>query len=202
MIKKIVFFAALFFSFAAKSQPTTETAMSFIRDTGRLLTVTGKVVEASYVIDNDFNSVFLQILDENNEDFYLTAMSEMANFNEIPPVSEALIGKTVKATFTESAENQIVEYRPAILPDGVANRGEEVDPSITVYTIKGTQESVVEFSESYKVVFRTEKGDTMFFWADSGDFNGHDPNSFNGQGVKISFIQYELLNLRNFEVID
>jgi hypothetical protein len=115
--------------------------------------------------------------------------------------SENLVGKTVKASYTKSIEREVVEYRPAILPESVAERGMVLDEKIIVYTIKGTQELVSETPEGWIINFRTKSGAEMIFLADEEVFNGHVPSKFDGVEVKLSFIEYENFNLKNLEII-
>lgn len=162
----------------------------------------GQVIEADMELDLDFAMIYLQILDNNSNDLYLTATSDDENFEGLPRISEDLIGKTVKANYEKSIEREVVEYRPAQLPEGVANRGAEVDPTITVYTVAGTQKFVTETVEGYEITFATKNGVEMTFLADEMVFNGHSPIDFDGKEIKISYIEFQDYNLKSLEILD
>lgn len=166
------------------------------------MTAIGQVIEADMELELDLSMVYLQIIDNNSNDIYLTASSEDDNFDVLPRVSEDLIGKTVKASYAKTVEREVVEYRPAQLPEGVANRGVEVDESITVYTIVGTQKFVTETTEGYEITFETKNGVQMTFLADEMVFNGHSPIDFDGREIKISYIEFENFNLKSLEILD
>jgi hypothetical protein len=166
-----------------------------------IFTTIGDVLEADVILELDFAMVYLQIIDTKDNDLYLTASNEDKNYDKLPKISENLVGKTVKASYTKSIEREIVEYRPAILPESVAERGMVLDEKIIVYTIKGTQELVSETPEGWIINFRTKSGAEMIFLADEEVFNGHVPSKFDGVEVKLSFIEYENFNLKNLEII-
>ena len=163
----------------------------------------GQVIEADVEQDLDFAMLYLQIIDNNSNDIYLTATSDDDNFDVLPRVSEDLIGKTVKAHYAKTVEREVVEYRPAQLPEGMANRGRvNVDPTITVYTIVGTQKFVSESVDGYEITFETENGVEMTFLADEMVFNGHSPIDFDGKEIKVSYIEFEDFNLKSLEILD
>lgn len=163
----------------------------------------GQVIEADVEQDLDFAMLYLQIIDNNSNDIYLTATSDDDNFDVLPRVSEDLIGKTVKARYAKTVEREVVEYKPAQLPEGMANRGRvNVDPTITVYTIVGTQKFVSESVDGYEITFETENGVEMTFLADEMVFNGHSPIDFDGKEIKVSYIEFEDFNLKSLEILD
>lgn len=166
------------------------------------ITTIGQVIEADMEQELDLAMIYLQIIDNNSNDLYLTATSDDDSFDVLPRISEDLIGKTVRASYEKSVEREVVEYRPAQLPEGVANRGAEVDPTITVYTIKGTQKFVSETVEGFEITFETQNGVEMIFLADEMVFNGHSPIDFDGKEIKISYIEFEDFNLKSLEVLD
>lgn len=165
-------------------------------------TTVGNVIEADVTMELDFSMIYLQIVDENENDLYLTASNDDESFNQLPRISEDLVGKTVKATYTKSIEREVVKYFPAELPEGVANRGKEVDEKIIVYTIKGTQEVATETPEGWIITFKTQNGVEMTFMADESVLNGHEASKFDGKEVKISFIEIENFNLKDLEIIE
>jgi hypothetical protein len=167
-----------------------------------MFTTIGNVIEADVTMELDFSMIYLQIVDDADNDYYLTASNEDAAFNQLPNISEDLVGKTVKATYTKSIEREVVKYLPAKLPDGVAGRGKEVGDKIIVYTITGTQENATETPEGWTVTFRTQNGALMIFNADEEVFNGHEPSKFDETEVKISFIEYENCNLKGLKIIE
>lgn len=166
------------------------------------ITTIGQVIEADMELELDLATIYLQIIDNNSNDIYLTATNDDENFDVLPRVSEDLIGKTVKASYAKSIEREVVEYRPAELATGVANRSVEVDPTITVYTIVGTQKFVSETVEGLEITFETKNGVEMTFLADEMVFNGHPPINFDGKEVKISYIEFEDFNLKSLEILD
>ncbi|MFK7950083.1 MAG: hypothetical protein AB8G11_21005 [Saprospiraceae bacterium] len=166
------------------------------------MTTIGQVIEAEKELDLDLAMVYLQIIDNNSNDLYLTATSEDETFDKLPRISEDLIGKTVKASYAKSVEREVVEYRPAQLAEGMANRSVEVDPTITVYTIVGTQKFVSETAEGYEITFTTKSGEEMTFLADEMVFNGHSPIDFDEKEIKISYIEFEDFNLKSLEILD
>lgn len=166
------------------------------------ITSVGEVIEADVTTELDLSTVYLQIIDEKENDIYLTSSNDDAGFNQLPKISDDLVGKTVKATYTKGVEREVVEYRPAELPEGVANRGKEVDPTITVYTIKGTQEFVTQLADGWEISFRTQNGVKMTFLADEMVFNGHSPLSFNDKEIRISYLEFESFNLQELEIVD
>jgi|GEM_PF-2538394 hypothetical protein len=165
-------------------------------------TTLGNVIEVDIMNELDFSMVYLQIIDKEYNDYYLTASNEDAAFSQLPKISENLVGKNVKATYTKSIEREVVKYLPAKLPDGVAGRGKEVEDKIIVYTITGTQETATETPEGWTITFRTPNGAMMNFSADEEIFNGHKPNKFDETEVKISFIEYQDFNLKELEIIE
>jgi hypothetical protein len=167
-----------------------------------VFTTLGNVVEADITMELDFLMIYLQIVDDAENDYYLTVSNEDAAFNQLPNISEDLVGKTVKATYTKSIEREVVKYLPAKLPDGVAGRGKAVGDKIIVYTITGIQENATETPEGWIITFRTSSGAIMIFNADDEVFNGHKPTKFDETEVKISFIEYENCNLKNLEIIE
>lgn len=166
------------------------------------ITSVGEVIEADVTTELDLSTVYLQIIDEKENNIYLTSSNDDAGFNQLPKISDDLVGKTVKATYTKGVEREVVEYRPAELPEGVANRGKEVDPTITVYTIKGTQEFVTQLADGWEISFRTQNGVKMTFLADEMVFNGHSPLSFNDKEIRISYLEFESFNLQELEIVD
>lgn len=167
--------------------------------------VTGQVIDASLEYELDLAMVYLQIIDNNSNDLYLTTTNNDENFDMLPKVSTELIGKTVKATYTKSIIKEIVEYRPAELPETIANRSPmkvEVDPTITVYTISGKQKFASETPEGIEITFETKNGVEMTFLADEMMFNGHSAVVFDGKEVTISYIEFEDFNLKSLEILD
>ena len=105
--------------------------------------------------------------------------------------------------------------RPAPLPEGVANRGPEVDPAIIIYTIEGIQKYVSETPEGYVITFQTKNGVEMTFLADEMVFNGHSAIDFDEKEVKIrnfdgskfftkanQFVEDFIFQLENLAVVD
>ncbi len=162
----------------------------------------GEVIEADITHEFELSMVYLEIIDELENDYYFTASNVEQDFEALSNVSEDIIGKMVKATYTKNIVKEIVEYRPAALPEGVANRGKEVDEKIIVYTIKGTQESAIATDEGWEVTFRTENGTIINFLADEMVFNGHTPTNFDGTKINISYIEIENFILKDLEIID
>lgn len=168
-----------------------------------VITAFGQVIEAELMQELDLSMVYLQVIDNDNKDLFLTTSNEDSSFDQLPKISEDLIGKNIKATYTKTIEREVVEYRPAELAEGVANRHvKEVDPSITVYTIKGMQKFVSETPEGYVITFQTKNGVEMTFLADEMVFNGHSPIDFDETEISISYIEYENHNLKSLEILD
>ena len=205
LILKIVC-VLLLFTNVIHAQPDSTTTLSEGNQAKGIevetFTAIGNVIEADVTLELDFSMVYLQIVDEDENDLYLTASNEDETFNQLPKISEDLVGKTVKATYTKSIEREIVKYFPAELPDGVANRGKEVDEKIIVYTIQGTQQVATETPEGWEITFKTQSGVEMTFMADESVFNGHEAFKFDGKEVKISFIEFENFNLKELEIIE
>lgn len=205
LILKIVC-VLLLFTNAIHAQPDSTTTLSEENQAKgievEMFTTIGNVVEADITMELDFSMIYLQIVDENENDFYLTASNDDAAFNQLPTISEDLVGKTVKATYTKSIEREVVKYFPAELPEGIANRGKEVDEKIIVYTITGTQQVATETPEGWEITFKTQNGVEMTFIADESVLNGHEASKFDGKEVKISFIEIENFNLIDLEIIE
>jgi len=165
-------------------------------------TVVGDVIKAEYSLDMDIASVYLQLLSSDKEDVYLSATNEDEGFDKLPKINKDLIGKKIKATYDETVEREIVEFRPSTLPDGIATRGKAVEANITVYSIEVTQESVTETTLGLEVTAKTNKGATMTFLADEMVFNGKTPSSFNGQEITIKYIEIEEYKLKEFTIVE
>jgi hypothetical protein len=205
LILKIVC-VLLLFTNAINAQPDSTTILPEGNQTkgikAEMFITVGNVIEADVTNELDFSMIYLQIVDEADNDYYLTASNEDAAFNQLPRISEDLVGKTVKATYTKKIEREVVKYLPAKLPDGVAGRGITVGDKIIVYTISGTQEDATETPEGWAITFRTGSGTVMIFHADEEVFNGHEPSKFDETEVKISFIEYENYNLKGLQIIE
>jgi hypothetical protein len=205
LILKIVC-VLLLFTNAINAQPDSTTILPEGNQTkgikAEMFITVGNVIEADVTNELDFSMIYLQIVDEADNDYYLTASNEDAAFNQLPRISEDLVGKTVKATYTKKIEREVVKYLPAKLPDGVAGRGITVGDKIIVYTISGTQEDATETPEGWAITFRTGSGAVMIFHADEEVFNGHEPSKFDETEVKISFIEYENYNLKGLQIIE
>lgn len=190
-MKKAIFSAVCFIAFLAINVQAQE----------KTKTVTGDVIKAEYSLDMDLASVYLQLLSDTKEDVYLSSTNEQQGFDKLPQIDEELIGKKIKATYTENVEREIVEFRPATLPEGIATRGKAVEANMKVYSIEVTQKSVSETTMGFEVTAKTNSGATMVFLADEMVFNGKTPSSFNDQVIKISYIEIEEYQLKSFEVI-
>ena len=190
-MKKAIFSVVCFVAFFAINTQAQE----------KTKTVVGDVIKAEYSLDMDIASVYLQLLSDTKEDVYLSSTNEQEGFDKLPKIDEDLIGKKVKALYTENVEREIVEFRPATLPEGIATRGKAVEANMKVYSIEVTQESVEETMMGYEVTAKTNSGAKMVFLADEMVFNGKTPSSFNDQVIKISYIEIEEYQLESFEVI-
>ncbi len=190
-MKKAIFSVVCFVAFFAINTQAQE----------KTKTVVGDVIKAEYSLDMDIASVYLQLLSDTKEDVYLSSTNEQEGFDKLPKIDEDLIGKKIKALYTENVEREIVEFRPATLPEGIATRGKAVEANMKVYSIEVTQESVEETMMGYEVTAKTNSGAKMVFLADEMVFNGKTPSSFNDQVIKISYIEIEEYQLESFEVI-
>ena len=190
-MKKAIFSVVCFVAFFAINTQAQE----------KTKTVVGDVIKAEYSLDMDIASVYLQLLSDTKEDVYLSSTNEQEGFDKLPKIDEDLIGKKIKALYTENVEREIVEFRPATLPEGIATRGKAVEANMKVYSIEVTQESVEETMMGYEVTAKTNSGAKMVFLADEMVFNGKTPSSFNDQVIKISYIEIEEYQLKSFEVI-
>lgn len=176
-------------------------ALIAINTQAQTKTIVGDVIKAEYSLDMDVASVYLQLLSSDKEDVYLSSTNEDEHFDKLPAINESLIGKKIKAIYEETVEREIVEFRPASLPEGVAARGKEVGANMKVYTIDVTQASVKETVMGFEVTAKTSSGTMMVFLADEMVFNGQAPSNFNGKEIKIKYIEIEEYKLESFEVI-
>lgn len=181
---------------AATAQSTDTTIINSVE------TSIGKVETATLTLDRDFAEVYLEIIDNEENYIYLTATNDDDSFDQLPKISNDLVGKKVKATYTKNVIKEVVKYLPSKLPAGVAFKSPDVDPTITVYTIKGTQEFVEETPEGLEITFHTKSGVEMKFLADSTIFNGHSPINYNGKAIEISYLEFENFNLKELEIIE
>lgn len=148
-------------------------------------TVTGKVIEISPLGDVEGLWIALETTDEQ---VYYFDFYKIHNPNKYAALSEELEGQVITIAYTKHKQQIAVSIEA--MSQAIELTAQDMY-EMNVYAIQGKQVKVESQNKGLKVVLETPDGKTKSYLADSTVYEGLAPKTFNGQAIKLSYIEDE-----------